>query len=943
MRVEVVDWEAQRLHVRTLSDTHDIYVPLTGYADGADWTSLTRLIDKGTQLCLVTPHETADGMRPDLIIVEPDYLVDISAIATCFEQYGETPLTHLLNRLPPSQISESIVLGNFAGQLLDEEVHAAADNDEECSYAQSVQHFFQRRALDLLAAGLSPTFHEQGRVQKENIRRAVQQQLPAATHAFDARKVMLEPSFFSPILGLQGRMDLLQLDYKVVIEQKAGKGSFPEPDPQTPVPNLKHYIQLLLYAALLRYNYGVEDAACFLLYSKYANALQPVGFSTALLRRAISLRNEIVAAERRYARGGLSVLTTLGPDDLNVRGTGGMLWKNYQRPKIEALLAPLHSCSPLERAYCIRMLSFVSAEHWHAKMCNGSKAEEGEIYSGLRLESPAAGTEGRVDRVVLSFCDSEMHDVANFREGDVVVLYAYAEGTEPDISRTMVFRGTIAAMSSSRISLSLRDAQTDAHVFLRSAHMLWAIEHDFLESSFVPLYRGVYSLLSAPQRRRDLLLLQRQPEVDGSLLLSGDYGAFNDLALRAKRARDFFLIVGPPGTGKTSFGLMTVVREELCDPKACMLLMAYTNRAVDEISANLEKHGIDYLRLGNRLSAAEAYRHRLLETKAGECSRLSELQDIVGQTRVFVGTTTAMTINLPLLQQRHYTLAVIDEASQLLEPHLSGLLAAQGADGESTIGRFVLIGDHKQLPAVVQQSAAEARVDEEALQAIGLADCRSSLFERLLRYYAGNKDITYTLTRQGRMHPEIADFPNRAFYGGMLEAVPCPHQMVKEPRMFDRRVQFIAVEPRAGRAFGKVNLDEAEVIARIVIETCKRAGEDYRAEQTIGVIVPYRNQIAAVRQALETQGDASLDVDGITIDTVERYQGSQRDVIVYGLTVHEASQMDFLTEQTFAEADGTLIDRKLNVALTRAREHLFIVGNPKVVGVSAVYAKLVQL
>ena len=92
----------------------------------------------------------------------------------------------------------------------------------------------------------------------------------------------------------------------------------------------------------------------------------------------------------------------------------------------------------------------------------------------------------------------------------------------------------------------------------------------------------------------------------------------------------------------------------------------------------------------------------------------------------------------------------------------------------------------------------------------------------------------------------------------------------------------------------------------------------------MGVIIPYRNQIAMIRRELAKLGIAEL--DNITIDTVERYQGSQRDVIIYSFTIAHRYQLDFLTANCFEE-NGKIIDRKLNVALTRARKQMIITGH----------------
>ena len=114
----------------------------------------------------------------------------------------------------------------------------------------------------------------------------------------------------------------------------------------------------------------------------------------------------------------------------------------------------------------------------------------------------------------------------------------------------------------------------------------------------------------------------------------------------------------------------------------------------------------------------------------------------------------------------------------------------------------------------------------------------------------------------------------------------------------------------------------------------------FDATETIGVIVPYRNQIAAIRNTIETYGNKTL--RDITIDTVERYQGSQRKDIIYGFTVQRYYQMKFLTNNVFEDWDGSIIDRKLNVAMTRAEEHLIMVGNATLLSANYTFSKLIE-
>ena len=214
-----------------------------------------------------------------------------------------------------------------------------------------------------------------------------------------------------------------------------------------------------------------------------------------------------------------------------------------------------------------------------------------------------------------------------------------------------------------------------------------------------------------------------------------------------KQARDFFLIIGPPGTGKTSFGLTIALKEELSEPDSSVLLLSYTNRAVDEICSKLEEEELDYLRIGPPSSCDEAYHRRLLSERVKACSNVAEVRDIIKKARITVATTSSLNANINLVRLKSFSLAIIDEASQITEPQIIGILSATDEHGKAAIGRFVMIGDHKQLPAVVQQTAREAAVEQPDLRAIGLTDCRISLFERLLRRYSSNPGVVYMLTR----------------------------------------------------------------------------------------------------------------------------------------------------------------------------------------------------
>lgn len=952
------------------------------YALG-DRAYLADILLKGEQLNLILPREEAGIIYPAIIIYNPDYLIDVTSLAGCFsEQETATPYAYMLRKLAPAFSNEAIMLGNFAGQLLDEEVYHV-----DRPYEKSMADFCARNAVSLAVTPLSDHFRADAELQRQHIRRAVQGALAEASSvAFrrDGKNTILEPSFFSPTLGLQARMDFIQKDLTLMVEQKSGKASY-KSSPETPRIRPDHYVQALLYRAIFRYNYGVayKDFHSYMLYSKYANSLLDIASAPDLLFKALRLRNQVAWLELLLTRGGFRILESLTPE-LVCPGESGTLWERYKRPQLQALLDRVRTATPLEKDYYYRFLTFVENEQMLSKVGNRTKEESGfasvwnstlderrnagNIYCDLRM-MPIRQVKGMpIERVEFAFADGQDKDVSNFRKGDIVFFYAYnpaLEG-EPNATRHYVFRGSIVDIHETRVEVSLRNPQTQREVFDGE---VWAIEHDFMESSYRALYQGLQLFLEARQERKDLLLLQRKPRVDTTLTLQGDYASqgnteFNDLVLRVKQARDLFLIIGPPGTGKTSFGMVNVLKEQLMEEGTSILLLSFTNRAVDEMCSKLVGEGIDFVRLGSELGCHEAYRSHLLGKRSEACRDGREIRQMIERCRVFCGTTTAFNSQIALLSIKHFDLAIVDEASQILEPQIIGLLSAKNIrTGEHAIAKFVLIGDEKQLPAVVQQQESESMVQEPNLRAIHLTDCRLSLFERLIKAYRSegvNNEYSYMLTRQGRMHREIALFPNYAFYQNKLIPVPLPYQEEPTPLTSEsndgleallttRRIAFVTypeprqtgLDPWQQETSDKVNLIEARMIAATVHRIYLMDPEGFDKDRTVGIIVPYRNQISTIRNEIDSYHIEPL--HDIMIDTVERYQGSQCENIIYGFTIRKYYQLAFLTGNQYVDrASGEIIDRKLNVAMTRAMKHLIMIGNARLLRENVIFFKLME-
>lgn len=955
-----------------------------------DWSYLNTILWVGAQLNLVRVRKDERGeiYMPELIILEPDYLINITTIANCFESYAESPFVNLVNKLKPNPNTQPIHLGNLSGQFLDDTVH-----DRNIAFEDSLKAFVNKNALSMISCQELITnfaqFRQDAQTQKRNIEKLIGTDLSKSIGRYDKKDVILEPSFFSEVLGIQGRLDFLYQNGKdvTIIEQKSGKGEFVPfntsgYDPNIPVAKETHTVQLLLYRALFIYEfqkYADELKHIMLLYSKYSGGLLNIPQNPNLFLRAIKMRNLLAWSEIFYAKEGLDILTTLTPDKLNQKQLDNRLWKEYTKPQLSALLSPIHSASRLEQLYYLRFLRFLENEQLLSKVGNKMKEDSGfaSIWNETLEDKKNAGNiydqlsiagynyeddrETSVNGIKLRFNEPQSADTTNFRIGDIVILYPYNYNDTtkvPNACAQMVHRASIVDMREDVIEVRLRNSQTDKKTIEdKPEGTLWAIEHDMFESMTGSLYSAMHSFLSAPKSRRDLLLSQRQPESDASIQRKGEYGSFNTLVDHAKQAKDLFLIIGPPGTGKTSYGLVNLLKEELLENDTNVLLLSYTNRAVDEICSKLvgikeENPDFDFVRIGSDLSCSKEYREYLLSSKLAKLGGGNAANKLILSTRVFCGTTAALNANMSLLQIKHFTLAIIDESSQILEPHLIGLFSAQ-KNNRCQIDKFVLIGDHKQLPAVVQQTPEESIISEPELNAINLRDCRLSLFERLLMQFKTDNGyderFVYMLTKQGRMHKDIAEFPNHAFYGNKLDIVPLDHQLLPNIRkdtgnsiitmLTTRRIAFIAAEPPRLSLSAKTNSLEARMIAATVNAIYELTSDSFETEQTVGVIVPYRNQISTIRNEIDRLNIPCL--HDISIDTVERYQGSQRDYIIYGFTVQQPYQLNFLTNNMFEE-DGLIIDRKLNVAMTRARLNLVLIGNPKILNENVTFSRLME-
>ena len=992
IRCIVREWDEQTIQVAVINQDSSeelLTVDYMNTAEYVDFSYLRSLLREGMQLNLLDCTVTRKKVIPRLIVVEPDYLVDISSIANCFESYGHHPLLFTVKRMGERPNNKHIVLGNFAGSALDDIINHPTDYTIKDTFRSN----FREKALDFATCPdfNAVEFKQAAEQQVANIQEIVNELF----QSFERKKAILEPSFVCERLGLQGRIDLMTTDLKLLVEQKSGKNIFIERQYKNPHGSLhveKHYVQLLLYYGILQYNFQLnpKDAHIELMYSKYPlpNGLLEVEPLQKLIREAMKFRNKAVATEYWMAENGFHrLLPLMTPQVLNVEKQNDAFYQRYLLPQLTEVLAPLHQLSELERAYFTRMMTFVIKEQLVSKvgaqegvgnsnadlwnMPLAEKKDTGNIYTGLTITDKSCSSSfNGYDTITLNVPQQGIDFLPNFRRGDMVYLYAYKKNEEPDVRKSILFKGSLQEIHTSSIVVHLNDGQQNPNLI---AGECFALEHAGSDIGGTSAIRSLYTFITSDVERRQLLLGQRAPRADKSLVLSRSYHPdYDKIILKAKQAQDYFLLIGPPGTGKTSQALQYLVLEQLAEkpkvqstnpndqsPKvngqSSILLLAYTNRAVDEICNMLSEHELDYIRIGNEYSCDPKYSDHLLQEVLDENTTLNSIKSTLTEAQIIVATTSTMNSRSALFNIKHFDLVIIDEASQILEPNIVGILTARQEEGRA-IDRFILVGDHKQLPAVVQQQGSlEMEGSDKRLDSIHLSSCTNSLFERLIltERAAGRTDFIGTLHKQGRMHPDIADFANRKFYAKeQLECVPLAHQLETELAYNEEsedaldnmlkahRMIFIPSMPcKQLNISEKVNTDEARIIADLLRRLYRQMSKDFDPQKSVGIIVPYRNQIAMIRKEIERLEIPAL--EGISIDTVERYQGSQRDVILYSFTIQSRYQLDFLTANTFYE-EGQPIDRKLNVAITRARKQLILTGNESTLRQNQLFAELID-
>lgn len=540
----------------------------------------------------------------------------------------------------------------------------------------------------------------------------------------------------------------------------------------------------------------------------------------------------------------------------------------------------------------------------------------------------------------------------NFEYGRPVCFFTVADDGEK--VSYMPFTATVSYADGDRMVLALGDMSQAAAL---ATTLSLGVQLSFDETSYRLMFDALDRVINARDNRlsylRDLFhtpQLRPQHFTFAPTALPWLNASQQQAVNEVLRAKDVMVVHGPPGTGKTTT-LVEAIHETLLRESQVMVC-AQSNMAVDWISEKLVDRGISVLRIGNPTrvndkmlsftyerrfeahpdypqlwSIRKAIRELRGQRKRTDSwhqkmdrlkSRATELElrirsSLFGEARVIACTLTGAANRV--LEGEKYSTLFIDEAAQALEA--ACWIAIRKA------GRVVLAGDHCQLPPTVKSIAALKG---------GLG---KTLMERIVEQ---KPDVVTLLTMQYRMNERIMQFSSDYFYNGAVTTAPeVSHRGILDydlPMVWIDTADVDGKEEFVGESFGRINRAEAELTLATLQDYFDKIGKNRIFDESIdvGIISPYRAQVQLLRKMIRQKEYFRPYHRMITVNTVDGFQGQERDIILISLVrSNDGGDIGFLRDL-----------RRMNVAITRARMKLIILGSAQTMTSHPFYKKLYE-
>ncbi|MFA8299855.1 MAG: AAA domain-containing protein [Hyphomicrobiales bacterium] len=861
-----------------------------------------------------------------LIVIEPDYLMDASDLAECFQFKEANPYLYFLRLLAPSKTTEAMVKGSIVNTALDLMIQ------EPETTAWDVT---KKGLKDMLTTCINfpPNFSNS---LTNDLLELHWQNLQEFVYFHRDKNLRIEPSFFSSNYGIQGRLDIMSEEpddptRKDIIELKSGRA------PNHSAWKNNQY-QVIAYQMLLNSNFGDKRRGnSSIFYSRAEeSALRDIPFYFGNMQNLMMVRNMIIAVVRKSEQGKFDYSTL--PERI----------ARYEVPKfsvteLKEFSTLFYETDQLTLDYYYTFLTFIFRELIANKTGSLSNPNRSGVpFSSLWKDNFKTKKDNFSiipDLKVIKYDQDNgqlhfsrlTHIISNYRKGDMILLYSYENEKDNPLNKE-ILKGNIMEINNDIIIVGLRNKQVDQNYF--SANKRWALEKDFYEKNNRSTMQSLFRFAKhSNKKRRAKILGQTMPDIGRKIFYKPEFGTDTQVELIQKiiSSPDYFLLQGPPGTGKTSAILANLVKYYSVETSKSILLLAFTNKAIDQICEKLDKTSIDFVRLNHSITNPEWS----LQERTRDMNFLQS-QSYLRKGKVYVSTiATWQNKGQDILKFKKFSTVIVDEASQLAEPDLSGILI----DFE----KFIMIGDQNQLPAVVVQSEDLCKCKTESLNEIGIKDLRTSLFDRLFSKCKeeGWTHAYGTLTDHFRMHRDIANSINHYYNNQLKEYLDLQREEWKLPVINNHNNDMLACIESSRMVYIesststniKTHPEEASIVVKLLDALYSIYGSDMN-EETVGVISPFRAQINEIQTRINNKPYARY----ITIDTVERYQGSEKEHIIFTTTVASELQMRSLLSLS---SDG-LVDRKLNVAISRAKQQFIMVGDRELLSTNLHYYQLIS-
>lgn len=867
-----------------------------------------------------------------LPILEPEIPIPVTDVARAQGvTSGHCPQRALLDWHAPRPFTRHLVEGGLAHDILEHLVMGGEDASSRTAFANAFVAGLKRRKLDCIAGKISD---EDLRPLQEKMAQHFRHLHAWLTHVPSDRRVA-EVQRLDARYGLEGRIDLvLEHDGAMdIIELKTGRYMADEHEQQVRAYGMMWARSAAqsshrLRAQLVYSQLGKERAV---------NVLDRQG-KVSLLHA----RNGIINALYNLAYGeeNTDQDAPTPPPTPTYDAQPALCADRPCRFRRDTCAATQHlfdaqgtpAQRPALQAWYAHFDRLIAREYLAASKKMGEILTPGALQERIDHGKALRDADIQLIDEKQSVLHLRVNDAHIFQEGDHVVLHREDRDAQMHFAKVQ---------QSDHDSLELHCLGAGT---LRTAPRSgWVLDQRPMRIGFRDAWRGIYNVLRSGRLDVYQWLLHPPTTDDTPLPAPIDPGAstLNEeqcqavaLALEGEGPS---IIQGPPGTGKTA--VIAEVVAQLVSRGQRVLIATNTHAAADNVLARIIRRGVrSVLRVGGR-SSVDPLVQRACEARgldpdelflsrvADNATNLSAIEATLFDTNVFVSTANAALRDpaFEILEQLDgrdapgiqpiFDVALIDEASQLTEPLAAGI--AVRAE------RVVLVGDDQQLPPVVVAKDAQAAAQPAlpaALERSGLGGLDTSLFSRLR-----GRVPTVMLRRQYRMNRRIQAFPSVSFYAGELVAelgdklleiqdhALQEHTQEMQRRLAPNKPSVWVDVPHETTNKSRAHLAEAAEVAKTAdafLDALTRSGHALSTER-VGVISPFRAQVRAIRAELRKR--LGTQAKWIHVDTVERFQGRERDVMLLSLASPQWSSFVFDAQ-------------RLNVALTRARYKVVIFG-----------------